>query len=848
MTADYLFLDFGHSRFATEKRTARSNLVQYKDRWKGTWVRRLPDPAAPRVGGAGAENVFATQSGCIYSSFGLAEIFFDLDNLYQAAGYRLASQLVQSRWIGSPAEHPQNVLQEWATRDLLYPQRLADQAEPPPSFHPDAIAGRAVVSNDGDWLALLEFDLQNIEQKEGEEAAAGLGSIVATHRDRLAAGGEARNTIAQNVATWTGTPTVLGPWRRRLQFLGDRHLSEHGVEATKLILVEYRATLLDVRQNLVEAQPGQLGPSLLSRLDEAGSVPFPVRQIALRIELAKARGEARTELNKHYSGVAQADAEPAVLSAIRYVGEPGRGAQGRIAQNLHGTLQEWMNLAGKRLEAISNRLKARFEVASKGRDLVNQRKQSLTVVWDENKYDQKINQALVVYDMVGRDPRKPEGSVVGGDLANFEFEFDWAKLEKLVLGEKLALGELGPDVPTDSIAELLRYWETNQLVNQENVEKIAQRLAEACEAVLRDAALRLADVQNGNVADLLMIDKNDVQRRQMIEQLIISTAPYLPITNRHGDAIQPANHNLFGLSVGGQATSRGNADAITELVRDTAAARQAGGVANFGERLEAEQSSALFVRMMAGFPLQDYTRLEELYKAYKDPATNTRSNDECHVDYKQSWEDLPDIRAVGPETYAQVRESIDIVLLNMMIGVINYPKDRAAFYVLIPDPYGAGEDYHRLGKRISRSIKHACDDETIRNYLADRWSQWSADASVKAWACLYESGLRTLNESRRDIAVEAGRSESVPFRTCYGGLLRMIGKKLSEVEGGSPWLEALKPRPAAEGDGDGRPRARPAGLDGALKRIHESLKIYQLIPSKVESVALPEPDVVAPTA
>ena len=394
----------------------------------------------------------------------------------------------------------------------------------------------------------------------------------------------------------------------------------------------------------------------------------------------------------------------------------------------------------------------------------------------------------------------------------------------------------------------MRYWETNQLVNQENVEKIAQRLAEACEAVLRDAGLRLADVQNGNVADLLMIDKNDVQRRQMIEQLIISTAPYLPITNRHGDAIQPANHNLFGLSVGGQATSRANADAITELVRDTAAARQAGGVANFGERLEAEQSSALFVRMMAGFPLQDYTRLEELYKAYKDPATNTRSNDECHVDYKQSWEDLPDIRAVGAETYAQVRESIDIVLLNMMIGVINYPKDRAAFYVLIPDPYGAGEDYHRLGKRISRSIKHACDDETIRNYLADRWSQWSADASVKAWACLYESALRTLNESRRDIAVEAGRSESVPFRTCYGGLLRMIGKKLSEVEGGRPWLEALKPRPAAEGDGDGRPRARPAGLDGALKRIHESLKIYQLIPSKVESVALPEPDVVAPTA
>jgi hypothetical protein len=849
MTADYLFLDFGHSRFATEKRTARSNLVQYKDRWKGTWVRRIPDPAAPLGIGNGAENVFATQNGCIYSSFGLAEIFFDVDNLYQAAGYRLASRLVRLRWIGSADDHSEQEYLDWATRDLLYPARLEDQSEPPPSFHPDAIARRAVVSNDRDWLASLEADLEAIEQLGEEEAAAELGSVIERHRERLAPGGEARKAIAENVAAWTGTPIVLGPWRRRLQFLGDEHLSEDGVEATKRLLLDYRATLLEARQHLVEAERANLAHSLLSRLEEAKAVPFPVRQIALRIELAKARAEARTELHKHYAAVAKADAEPALVSTIRYIGEPGKGAPDGISRNAHGTVQEWMDLAAKRLEAIADRLNTRFSVASMGRDLVNHRKQSLTVVWDERRYDRKINQALLLYDKVGRDPEKPEGRAITDDPADFDFEFDWVKLERLVL-EQLPPDpnrELGQDAPARSIADLLRFWETHRLVNQENVEKIAQRLAVACEAVIRAAGLKLADVEHGNVADLLSNVKTDQQRRLMIEQLVTAAAPYLPTTSRHNDGIQPAHHNLFGLSVGSQATSPQNVKTITELVDSTAATRQSGGVAGFGDRLEAEQSSALFVRMMAGFPLQDYTRLEELYKAYKDTATNTRSNDECHLDYKQSWEDLPDIRAVGPDTYSQVRENVDIVLLNMMIGVISYPKDRAAFYVLIPDPYGAGEDYHRLGKRISRAIKHACDDTTIRNYLADRWSQWSADATVKAWACLYESALRTLNESRREITVEAGRIESVPFRNCYGGLLRMIGKKLSEVNGGQTWLEAMRPR-SANTDGDGRPRPRPTGLDGALKRIHENLKIYQIIPAKVESVALPEPDAVAPSA
>ena len=231
MTADYLFLDFGNSQFATEKRSARLNLVQYKDRWKGTWVSRLPDPSAPMGKDKKPENIFATQSGCIYSSFGLAEIFFDLENLYQVAGYRLwFSRLVQL--LDRPSQGPcHGDLPGLGRSRPADPPPLEDQAEPPPSFHPDAIARRAVVLQDRDGIVTLESELESIEGGEEEEAAGELGLIVERNRERLKAGGDARKTIGQNVATWTGTVEASsgGPMKRHVRQLRNT-LPDHRLE------------------------------------------------------------------------------------------------------------------------------------------------------------------------------------------------------------------------------------------------------------------------------------------------------------------------------------------------------------------------------------------------------------------------------------------------------------------------------------------------------------------------------------------------------------------------------------------------------------------------------------------
>ena len=100
MAADYLFLDFENHQFAIAKRSARCNLVQFKDKVKETWVRR-PDNQNTNSSIYEGNAVYATQNGCRFSSFGLAEIFFDVEKLYHIAAYRLASALVRQRWISA---------------------------------------------------------------------------------------------------------------------------------------------------------------------------------------------------------------------------------------------------------------------------------------------------------------------------------------------------------------------------------------------------------------------------------------------------------------------------------------------------------------------------------------------------------------------------------------------------------------------------------------------------------------------------------------------------------------------------------------------------------------------------
>ena len=129
MTADYLFIDFERHNFAIQKRSTRANLVQFMERRKETRVQRRTSEAEDARGIFGENDViYATQTGCRYSTFGLAEIYFDVERLYRAAGYRLASHLVHQRWLGkAPAA---TKLAQWSQEDLLAPKGAAAEDIP----------------------------------------------------------------------------------------------------------------------------------------------------------------------------------------------------------------------------------------------------------------------------------------------------------------------------------------------------------------------------------------------------------------------------------------------------------------------------------------------------------------------------------------------------------------------------------------------------------------------------------------------------------------------------------------------------------------------------------------------
>ena len=191
MAADYLFLDFENHEFAIAKRSVRSNLVQYKDRVKETWVRR-PDNSNGAASIFEGNSVYATQNGCRFSSFGMAEVFFDVEKLYQVAAYKLAESLVRGRWLGAADAHPESQYTTWVRDHLLQPKAQPDH-ESPPSFLPESLTRLLLTSGSASRLDELAARWRPSPRSSPSRGAA-LARLLAGTTARSATGGRAATT------------------------------------------------------------------------------------------------------------------------------------------------------------------------------------------------------------------------------------------------------------------------------------------------------------------------------------------------------------------------------------------------------------------------------------------------------------------------------------------------------------------------------------------------------------------------------------------------------------------------------------------------------------------------------
>jgi hypothetical protein len=237
-------------------------------------------------------------------------------------------------------------------------------------------------------------------------------------------------------------------------------------------------------------------------------------------------------------------------------------------------------------------------------------------------------------------------------------------------------------------------------------------------------------------------------------------------------------------------------------------------------------------REMAGFPLQYYAFLEQLDGSYHSPGLG-RSVDECHINYHDTWEDLPDIRLIEDRGYADIRDNIELVLLAMILGDITV--EDGVFSVKVPDPMGIGVLHFRLGTRINRIIKHSCEKRGVRSYISQRWEEWTKRATVRDWAALYASVQQTYREISTRVYNVGGQNFSPPARNCFRLLVETVGQKMGARPEAQQVHQVLDPRNRHPGYADLFAEISTK----CLRRVSPHLPIFQIDEARVAELALP---------
>ena len=460
-------------------------------------------------------------------------------------------------------------------------------------------------------------------------------------------------------------------------------------------------------------------------------------------------------------------------------------------------------------------------------------KATISPGWDGATFDRRINEELVLNPDFG----------VGPEVSGV-FSFDWTKLEARVLEW---LKSHHPELShVRDVAGLFDTWRPDPETNPTRVPRICEILADACAGTLRASqgkAALLREEEDGNVVNLL-VRFHPAERDEMLDRFVDASVPYLPTTGyaQFYSDIAPAFSNLLGLKKGDTYFSDRNAALVYERTSEIAAARILGPK---GDILSPEPGNAgalILVREITGFPLQHYARLDELHQAYHATPTYTGNNNECHIDYNNSWESLPTIRAINANTYANIRENIECVLLGMVLGWIKWTQ--GSYYVNVPDRLKAGVVAFRLGSRVGRSIESACEQEPIRSFLVRQWSDWSNRAGPRHWALLYASGMKTWADTRPVFDVRDDRTGLSPLRNCYQRILERAMAKLKLTEDGPRWLEALRShfaRPADEAATAVETETFVQRLEReCLRRIAPDVPIYQVLPEQLAQIGRPE--------
>lgn len=769
MIADYLFLDFQQSEFAIRKRSTRANLAQYRLDHNFAYVKSLA--VASELGETvlrGMDVVYATRSGRAFSSFGLAEISFSRERVYRAAGYLLAARLVAERWKGNAASRQPTEYQEDAKADFYKPPMNEF------SFLPEDML-RAVYYDppkNKNWYedAVTECNAAKTAYHftQGLEQLQGL-------RQRHAAclrepQGEAARTARERTNVLIGNADILGIPRERIRKMARERANTFGVAVTRQLLATYRE-LAEYLSKLA-TQPGRWDKTAMARLVEANELYAPARTLGQKNTFDGACDATKAEIIDGYRGTAARHVHRVITKVREYIGKRGEGRPADLDR--HGTLTDYFQEAETQLGKIGDQLQQRFREFSRQDD--SDRCQILSPNWTEQNYYDILMAALGACTIVN---------------PNSSPRFEWALLEEQVFNE---LREENPQEYRSlaSLTDLLDYWFDRRMTGEDAVKTIAETLANACRRFLTQrVGLNLSEYHNGCVTELLEVSCRADERRRRLEKLVRSSAPFLPLSTPA--ELDPRGRPKFSNLIGAKCPNNipGAVQRQTSVMGEMAALAQNEN-ADLGqpEPQPAEESSLLVCREVWGIPLQFYSYLNSLHEAYMERVSQNTA-DECHINYNETWEDLPDPRPIHPDRYEQIEYNVEHAIFARMIGKIRSERqdDRTSYFVRVPGHVGFVDI--RLGSRIGRILMKACEDDRIWQYLRRVRNEWEdeAEKQPKKWALVYASALMTLDSTQADFSDPKTIS---PLRNCMTAMVKNFQRQLSATDEGQRWLAYLR--------------------------------------------------------
>lgn len=819
MVADYLFLDFGTSRFALAKRSARSNHMQLRDRMVWARVYETSDAGNPQHAlGNEAPILFENRYGCTFSSFGLAEIFIDKDRIDRSASYRLASRLVLGRWLGNAKDYGESRYEEWAKEDLQSGRPPEGETESI-SFHPDDMWHAMLKDDKDDWLAKVDQQFDHLDSLDPDEGESKLVAALAWHEQQLmksasstGMAGAARMTLDRRLEELRGSAARPGKLPTRLKRLARQRFNRVGVMPTLEVLKVYRRAFERAAERAKKQKntPTPSNQELLARLVDARQVPFVCRRIARSIEYKRACREARAAVKLRYAAAAGENLEVLCNALRAFVGSDEPGA----ARQNTSTLFDHFNRLRGFFEDLQAQLDQRFDELQ--HIVQSDRSQSLAPEWSKKFYDEETDAILLLHEEIGHD-RDPHA-------------VNWVKADREVM-RNVTMDEQGRQI---SLAELAENWAEEIKSHGGALPEIAEQLSRACRRVLGDG-VRLDQFANGNVSDYL-VSWPEKKRENVLETMVDSSDPYYPMIRDFKVAVPPAYRNLFGRGSSGPGGQR-NVAQISQEVDGISRTKNPRHAIDRNE--EGPPTSLIVVREMGGMPLHYYDRLRELERDYhSDKYAQWRKT--CHIRFRENFEDLPDIDLIDGDLIRSIRENVDYVLWCFLLRTIRADNE-GDFIVEVPDS-AFGQRTVRLGARISRIIKHASQKPNVRIYLQRRWETWQKKATPTHMAVLYSAIKQTLE---RFPTITHARADipDPPIFNCYKRLLLKTGEFLKETDDGRRWHKILHEMDKLDDDYDAwreqYERVSKAIREQCLVEASEGLPLYQINEKRIPEIQLP---------